>query len=88
MTEPASTSPRAANGAGPTRLSTLSGETWYRTREGRRYGWELGLIIVVKLALLMLLWFVFIEPWPRPAVPPAAAVQQLYLPVLPAVSHD
>jgi hypothetical protein len=64
------------------------GETWFRTRDGRRYGWEIGIIIVVKLAVLILLWFVFIKPWPRPATPPAVVVQQLYSPAAPASRHD
>jgi cytoskeletal protein RodZ len=62
-------------------------QTWFRTREGRRYGWEIAAVIVVKLVLLTALWFVFIKPWAPPAAP-HAIVQQLYLPPPPAARHD
>lgn len=87
MTEPSSspaTFSRADTGIGTKRLSPSLGKTWFGTREGRRYGWELGFVIVAKLVLLIVLWLVFIEPWPRPIAPPAVVVQQLYLPALPA----
>jgi hypothetical protein len=58
--------------------------SWFRTREGRRYGWEIGLIIALKLLLLVVLWFAFIKPWLRTVPPPAAIVQQFYLPAKPA----
>jgi hypothetical protein len=63
-------------------------EAWFRTRDGRRYGVEIGVIIVVKLVLLVALWFVFIKPWPRPQTPPAVVVQQLYHPAVPAARND
>lgn len=88
MTEPASTSPYAATGAGSPPLSSSPGETWFRSRDGRRYGRELGFVIVVKLALLLVLWLVFIQPWPRPATPTASVVQQFYVPSPPAAGHD
>jgi hypothetical protein len=88
MTEPASTSPCAAAGAGLLRSSSLPRETWFRSRDGRRYGRELGVVIVVKLALLIVLWLVFIQPWPRPATPTASVVQQFYVPAPPAAGHD
>jgi len=87
MTQPAPTPQYARDGAKPKRMSPSSAPTWFRTREGRRYGWEIGFVIVVKLALLLVLWFAVIEPWPRPA-PPATVVQQLYLPAVPAARHD
>ena len=87
MSEPASASP-PSDAVGAQRSSPRLHKTWFRTREGRRYGLELTLIIVVKLALLAILWFVFIESWPRPATPPAAAVHQLYAPAAPAGRHD
>jgi len=65
-----------------------SAEVWFRTREGRRYGWEIASIIIVKLLLLCALWFVFIKPWPRPSTPPASVVQQFYVPAAAAVRHD
>jgi hypothetical protein len=87
MTGPASTSQRADNGIGQGGSSPSSGP-WFRTREGHRYGWELGFVIVIKLALLAVLWLVFIQPWPSRTTPPATVVQQLYLPALPAARHD
>jgi hypothetical protein len=88
MTEPASASPSSVAGAGRERLSSSSKKTWFRTREGRRYGWELALIIAVKAALLVVLWFVFIKPWPRAATAPDTVVHRLYAPASAAASHD
>jgi hypothetical protein len=88
VTEPASTYPSSVTGVSAKSLSRSSAETWFRTREGHRYGVEIGLIILVKLALLVVLWFVFIKPWPRPETPPATVVQQLYLPAMPAARND
>ena len=86
MTEPASASPSSV--AGRQRLSSSPKKTWFRTREGRRYGWELALIITVKVALLVVLWFVFIKPWPRAATAPATVVHRLYAPASAAATHD
>jgi hypothetical protein len=88
MNEPASPSPRAAAGVGSRSVLPPSERTWFSTRAGHRYGWELGLVIVAKLALLVVLWLVLIELWPRPPMPPAAVVQQIYLPAVPAARHD
>jgi hypothetical protein len=66
-------------------------ESWFRSRAGRRYGWEIALLVVLKLILLLVLWFGFIKPWLRPATPPAAVVQQFYTPAPPSGSpahHD
>jgi len=87
MALPASSSPPQVARAGLQRAPS-PGKTWFRTREGRRYGWEIALIIVVKLMLLIMLWFLFIKPWPRPATPPAAVVHQFYAPAATAVPHD
>ena len=83
MNQPASPSPRAANDIGSRSVLSSSEREWFGTRAGHRYGWELGLVIAAKLALLVVLWFVFIEPWPRPTTPPATFVQQIYQPVAP-----
>jgi hypothetical protein len=88
MNEPASPSPHAATGVGSRSVLPSSERTWFSTRAGRRYGWELGLIIAAKLVLLVALWLVLIGLWPRPATPPAAVVQQIYLPAASAVRHD
>jgi cytoskeletal protein RodZ len=63
-------------------------ESWFRSRAGRRFGWEIALLVVLKLILLAVLWFGFIKPWLRPAAPPATVVQQFYTPAsLPASPH-
>ena len=87
MIEPAANSPSAVAGAEMPPPSPSSAKTWFRTPEGRRYGLEIAIIIVVKVALLSVLWFALIKPWPRPAAPPASIVQQFYVPA-PGVRHD
>lgn len=69
-------------------LPSSPSASWFYTRGGRRYGWEIGLVIVLKLALLVLLWFAFIKPWQRPATTLVPAAQQLYGPSAQAVRHD
>jgi hypothetical protein len=59
-------------------------KSWFRSGAGRRFAWEIALVVVLKLVLLLVLWFGFIKPWPRPASPPAAVVQQFYTPAQPA----
>ena len=88
MTDPAYAPPSSVTRDGPNGGLPTSGDAWFRTRDGRRYGMEIALIILVKLALLVVLWFVFIKPWPRPETPPATVVQQLYLPAMPAARND
>ncbi len=88
MTEPAFTSPRADSVIGPMRQPASPRTSWFRTREGRRFGIEIGIIIAIKLALLAALWLVLIHPWPRHATAPASAVQQLYLPAASSDKHD
>jgi hypothetical protein len=68
--------------------SPSPGQSWFRTLDGRRYGREIAFIIVVKLVLLVVLWFAFIKPWPRPDTAPAVAVQQLYTPSALASRRD
>ena len=86
-----SPTPGALTYVSANRPSVSPAGTWFRTREGRHYACEIVLVIVVKLVLLVALWFVVIEPWPRPATSAANFVQQLYLPASPAVAtkrHD
>jgi hypothetical protein len=64
------------------------GPAWLRTREGRRYVWELGLIIVIKLVLLGVLWLAFILPWEGRTVSPGAVVQQPHPTASSAAPHD
>jgi hypothetical protein len=46
--------------------------SWFRTRGGRRFGVEFGVIIVAKLILLSVLWHVAIKPQPRADTSPEA----------------
>lgn len=66
----------------------MASATWFRTRAGRRYGWEIGLVVVLKLALLLVLWFVVIKPWLRPTAPAVSVVRQFYEPAQPASNRD
>jgi hypothetical protein len=59
--------------------------SWFRTRGGRRIGVEFALIVVVKLLLLTLLWWVFFRPHPRPDTSPAAIERHL---APPETAHD
>jgi hypothetical protein len=86
--ESVSTLPRSVVADRAEDLPPSSADTWFRTADGRRYAWEIALVIVMKLALLLLLWFAFIKPWGHPATPVASAVQQIYLPDGPANRHD
>ncbi len=61
--------------------------TWFRTRDGRRYGREIALLVVLKLVLLTLLWVVCIKPAPRVHATPDAVAQHLVAPP-PAAAHD
>lgn len=88
MTRPVPTLPTPTAGVEPKRLSGSSAHTWFHTRDGRRYGWEIAFIVVLKLVLLIVLWFGFIEPWSHPAALPATSVQQFYLPSPVTVRHD
>jgi hypothetical protein len=88
MTEPASAPTCQVARNGRKEQLPSHGPAWFQTREGHRYGWEIGAIIVAKLALLIILWFAFIKPWPRPATTPAIVVQQLYAPSALASRHD
>ena len=51
--------------------------SWFRTRGGRRFGLEFALIVVVKLVLLIALWFLCFRPHPRPDTAPAAIERHL-----------
>jgi hypothetical protein len=88
MTEPRSGIPASENDSSMAHPPRSPVPSWFRSRAGRRYGLEIGLILTMKLALLVLLWFVFIKPWQGPAESPAAVVQQFYLPKLMSAGHD
>jgi hypothetical protein len=69
-------------------VAPLPQHTWFRTLEGHRYGKEIAVVLAVKLALLLVLWFVVIKPWPRPSTPPSDVVRHLYIPATPVQRHD
>ena len=54
-----------------------SAASWFATRAGRRYGAELGLLLLAKLALLTALYFLFIAPQPRADTSPGAVQSHL-----------
>lgn len=62
--------------------------TWFRGRQGRRYGIEFAAIVVGKLILLMVIWAVCIRPQPRADTAPAAVEQHLLAPVAAEEIHD
>lgn len=64
----------------------IASTSWFRTHGGRRFGIEFALIIVVKLLLLTLIWYVCFRPHPRPDTSPAAIEQHLLAPS--ETAHD
>jgi hypothetical protein len=88
MTDPSSAPLSSVARRSPWGASSSPAKTWFQTRDGRRYGWEIGTIIVVKLALLAVLWLVFIRPWPHQPIAPLITVQQFYMPSAPPARHD
>ena len=51
--------------------------SWFRGPLGRRYGIELALIVLAKLALLTVLYFLFIAPQSRADTSPTSVRQHL-----------
>ena len=51
--------------------------SWFATRTGRRYGIELGFLLLAKLVLLIALYFLFIAPQPRTDTSPGAVQNHL-----------
>jgi hypothetical protein len=49
-----------------------SDRSWFRSAAGLRFGVEVGVIVLAKLAALVLLYFAFIAPQPRVDASPAA----------------
>jgi hypothetical protein len=54
--------------------------SWFRTRDGRRFGLEFALIVGVKLVLLTLIWWLCFHPYARPDTSPAAIRSHLAAP--------
>jgi hypothetical protein len=88
MNQPASKIPRALRVSQRLQAPCSRDRGWFRTQEGRRYGWELASIIVVKIVLLALLWLTVIAPYPKPATPAAMVAKHVYLQAVPAPRHD
>jgi hypothetical protein len=59
----------------------VSTHSWFRTENGRLYYRHFGALLAAKLALLLILYFVFIAPQPRVDTSPAAVFSAL-------VAHD
>ena len=65
-----------------------SAETsWFRSRGGRRFGLEFALIVIGKLVLLVVLWWICFHPHPRPDTAPPAIERHLLAPST-ETSHD
>ena len=50
---------------------------WFRSAAGRRYGRDFAFLILVKIVLLMILYFVFVAPQPRADTSPTAMSARL-----------
>jgi hypothetical protein len=51
--------------------------SWFRTGAGRRFGVEFALIVIVKIVLLVAIWFICFRPYLRPDTSPAAIERHL-----------
>jgi len=60
---------------------------WSRTAEARRFGREILFLIVLKIVLLTLLWWVAVKPAPRADTTPAAIAKHLAAPPSSAASR-
>lgn len=61
--------------------------SWFRNRGGHRFGIEFAAIVLVKLILLSLIWFVCFRPHPHSDLRPAAVENHLFTPTA-EVPHD
>lgn len=57
--------------------SRSSDPSWYRSRGGKRFGFEFAAIVLLKLLALIVLWYVCIRPLPRADTAPAAVENHL-----------
>ena len=63
--------------------------SWFRSRDGHRFGIEFALIVLVKIALLVVIWYLLFAPQPRPDTSPAAVARHLLAPAADSgASHD
>ncbi len=52
--------------------------SWFRSPAGRRYGRDFAILILVKIVLLALLYFVFVAPRSRVDTSPAAVGERVF----------
>ncbi|HEY8245156.1 MAG TPA: hypothetical protein VII68_16960 [Casimicrobiaceae bacterium] len=57
---------------------------WSRSAVARRFGREILFLIILKIVLLILLWWVAIKPAPRAETTPAAVAKHLVSQPVPA----
>ena len=62
--------------------------SWFRSRGGRRFGFEFGAIVVLKLVALVLIWFFCIRPQPRADTQPEAVADHVLGPAAHEATHD
>ncbi len=58
-------------------VARIYSASWFHTPAGRRYYRHFGALLLAKLALLLILYFVFIAPQPRPDTSPTAVFSAL-----------
>lgn len=61
--------------------------SWFRSRGGRRFGFEFATIVVGKLLLLALIWWLCFHPQPRADTAPAAIARHLLPPAVAETPH-
>jgi hypothetical protein len=67
---------------------TPADASWFRSRGGRRFGAEFALIVLAKLVLLGLLWWLCFAPQPRPDTSPGAIERHLMSPAIVPEARD
>jgi len=68
-------------------MASAPAAIWSRTAVARRFGREILFLIVLKIVLLILLWWVAIKPAPRAETTPAAVAKHLVSQPAPAPAH-
>ena len=61
-------------------LNAAKGErrsSWFRTVAGHRFGREIAALLILKVALLLTLWWVVVHPATRADTSPAAVARHL-----------
>jgi hypothetical protein len=68
-------------------MASPSAAIWSRTAMARRFGREILVLIVLKVVLLGLLWWVAIKPLPRVAQTPEVVAKHLVAPPSPPAAR-